>query len=168
MAKAVGLGVATVQRIWAAHGLWPHRWRIFKLSEEPAFVEKLHDIVGLYVSPPAHAVALGFDDKSQIQALDRTQPGSPMDKGSSATMTHDDKRHRTTTLFAELNALVGEVIGWNMQRHRHQGFLHVINVINRDTAAGMDIHVILDNYATTRHLNISWRKRRCSLLAKPL
>ena len=105
MAKAVGLGVATVQRIWAAHGLSPHRWRVFKLSKDPAFVEKLHDIVGLYVAPPAHAVVLSLDEKSQIQALDRTQPGLPLKKGRGATMTHDYKRHGTTTLFAALNDL---------------------------------------------------------------
>ena len=109
MAKAVGLAVSTVQSIWRAHGLAPHRWRSFKLSNDPAFAEKLHDIVGLYVSPPAHAVVLSFDEKSQIQALDRTQPGLPMKKGRLGTMTHDYKRHGTTTLFAALNVLDGTV-----------------------------------------------------------
>lgn len=154
MAKAAGLGVATVQRILAAHGLSPHRWRIFKLSKDPAFVEKLHDIVGLYVSPPAHAVVLSFDEKSQIQALDRTQTGLPMKKDRGATMPHDYKRHGTTTLFAALNVLTGEVIGRNMQRHRHQKFLRFLNAINRDTPAGMDIHVILENYAAHKHAKV--------------
>ena len=160
MAKAVGLGVATVQRIWAAHGLSPHRWRVFKLSKDPAFMDKLHDIVGLYVSPPAHAVVLSVDEKSRIQALDRTQPGLPMKKGRGATMTHDHKRHGTTTLFAALNVLTGEVIGRNMQRHRHQEFFRFLNAINRDTPAGKDIHVILDNYAAHKHAKVrAWLER---------
>ncbi len=160
MAKAVGLGVATVQRIWAAHGLSPHRWCIFKLSKDPAFVEKLHDIVGLYVSPPAHAVVFSFDEKSQIQALDRTQPGLPMKKGRGATMTHNYKRHGTTTLFVALNVLTGEVIGRNMQRHRHQEFLCFLNAINRDTPAGKDIHVTLDNHAAHKHAKVrAWLER---------
>jgi transposase len=148
MAKAVGLGVATVQRIWAAHGLAPHRWRVFKLSKDPAFVEKLHDIVGLYVSPPTHAVVLSIDEKSQIQALDRTQPGLPMKKGRGATMTHDYKRHGTTTLFAALNVLTGEVFGRNMQRHRHQEFLRFLNALERDILAGKLVHAILDNVSS--------------------
>ena len=160
MAKGVGLGVATVQRIWAAHGLSPHCWRIFKLSKDPAFVEKLHDIVGSYVSPPAHAVVLSFDEKSQNQALDRTQPGLPMKMGRGATMTHDYKRHGTTTLFAALNVLTGEVIGRNMQRYRHQEFLRFLNAINRDTPVGQDIHVILDNYAAHKHAEVrAWLER---------
>src|SRR5512134_415121 len=116
MAKAVGLGVATVQKIWRSHGLAPHRWRTFKLSNDPVFAEKLHDIVGLYVDPPAHAVVLSVDEKSQIQALDRTQPGLPMKRGRGATLTHDYKRNGTTTLFAALNVLDGTVFGQNMQR----------------------------------------------------
>jgi transposase len=114
MAAACGLAVSTIQSIWKAHGLAPHRWRSFKLSTDPAFAEKLHDIVGLYVDPPAHAVVLSVDEKSQIQALDRTQPGLPMKKGRLGTMTHDYKRHGTTTLFAALNVLDGTVIGRNM------------------------------------------------------
>lgn len=110
MAQIAGLAVSTVQKIWKAHGLAPHRWRQFKLSNDPAFAE-LHDVVGLYVSPPAHALVLSFDEKSQIQALDRTQPGLPLKKGRGATMTHDYKRHGTTTLFAALNVLTGEVFG---------------------------------------------------------
>ena len=147
MAKAVGLGVATVQKIWKAHGLAPHRWRAFKLSRDPAFAEKLHDIVGLYVSPPAHAVVLSVDEKSQIQALDRTQPGLPMKKGRGATMTHDYKRHGTTTLFAALDVLDGTVFGRNMQRHRHQEFIRFLNALEREIPAGKVVHAILDNYA---------------------
>jgi transposase len=148
MARAVGLGVATVQRIWAAHGLAPHRWRVFKLSRDPAFVEKLRDVVGLYVAPPAHAVVLSVDEKSQIQALDRTQPGLPMKKGRGATMTHDYKRNGTTTLFAALNTLTGEVIGRNMQRHRHQEFIRFLNAIEREIPAGKTVHAILDNVSS--------------------
>jgi len=148
MAKAVRLGVATVQRIWAAHGLAPHRWRVFKLSKDPAFIEKLHDIVGLYVSPPAHAVVLSVDEKSQIQALDRTQPGLPLKKGRGATMTHDYKRNGTTTLFAALNVLTGEVFGRNMARHRHQEFIRFLNALEREIPAGKVVHAILDNVSS--------------------
>ena len=120
MAKAAGLSVSSVQRIWGAHGLQPHRMRQFKLSNDPRFVDKLRDVVGLYVDPPAHAIVLSVDEKSQIQALDRTQPGLPLKKGRAGTMTHDYERHGTTTLFAAMNVLDGTVIGRNMQRHRHQ------------------------------------------------
>jgi len=148
MAKAVGLAVSTVQKIWKAHGLSPHRWRIFKLSRDPAFAEKLHGIVGLYVSPPAHAVVLSVDEKSQIQALDRTQPGLPLKKGRGATITHDYKRNGTTTLFAALNVLTGEVFGRNMQRHRHQEFIRFLNALERDIPAGKTVHVVLDNVSS--------------------
>ena len=131
MAQAAGISPASVQRIWAAHGLQPHRVRTFKLSTDPAFAAKLRDVVGLYVDPPAHAVVLSVDEKSQIQALDRTQPGLPMKKGRAGTMTHDYKRNGTTTLFAALNVLDGSVIGQCMQRHRHQEF---IRFLNRDRA----------------------------------
>jgi transposase len=147
MAKAVGMGVATVQKIWKAHGLAPHRWRAFKLSTDPAFVEKLTDIVGLYVSPPAHAVVLSVDEKSQIQALDRTQPGLPMKKGRAGTMTHDYKRHGTTTLFAALDILEGTVVGRNMARHRHQEFIRFLNTLEQEIPPGKVVHAILDNYA---------------------
>ena len=147
MAKVAGIAASTVQAIWKAHGLSPHRWRQFKLSNDPAFAEKLTDIVGLYVDPPAHAVVLSVDEKSQIQALDRTQPGLPMKKGRAGTMTHDYKRHGTTTLFAALNVLDGTVIGQNMQRHRHQEFIRFLNRIEREVPADKAIHVILDNYA---------------------
>jgi transposase len=150
MAKVAGLAVSTVQKIWKMHGLAPHRWRQFKLSNDPAFAEKLHD-VGLYVSPPAHALVLSIDEKSQIQALDRTQPGLLLKKGRGATMTHDYKRNGTTTLFAALEVLTGEVFGRNMQRHRHQEFIRVLNALERDIPAGKVVHVILDNYATHKH-----------------
>jgi transposase len=147
MAGAVGLAVSTVQNIWKAHGLAPHRWRSFKLSTDRAFAEKLHDIVGLYVDPPAHAVVLSVDEKSQIQALDRTQPGLPMKKGRMGTMTHDYKRHGTTTLFAALDVLEGTVIGRNMARHRHQEFIRFLNALEREIPQDKAVHAILDNYA---------------------
>jgi transposase len=147
MAKSIGISASAVRRIWKAHGLQPHRWRRFKLSTDPKFVEKLRDVVGLYVDPPAHAVVLSLDEKSQIQALDRTQPGLPMKKGRSGTLTHDYKRHGTTTLFAALNVLDGTVIGRNMQRHRHQEFIRFLNAIEAQTPADKAVHVILDNYA---------------------
>ena len=147
MAKVAGVAASTVQAIWKAHGLSPHRWRHFKLSNDPAFAEKLTDIVGLYVDPPAHAVVLSVDEKSQIQALDRTQPGLPMKKGRAGTMTYDYKRHGTTTLFAALNVLDGTVIAQNMQRHRHQEFIRFLNRIEREVPTDKAVHVILDNYA---------------------
>ena len=151
MATEVGISVSSVQRIWRAHGLQPHRVRQFKLSNDPKFVEKLRDVVGLYVSPPAHAIVLSFDEKSQIQALDRSQPGLPLKKGRAGTMTHDYKRNGTTTLFAALNVLDGTVIGRNMQRHRHQEFIRFLNLIEAQVPAGKAIHVILDNYAAHKH-----------------
>jgi hypothetical protein len=129
LAKAAGVSLRSVQRILEAHQLAPHRIRTFKLSNDPQFAEKLKDIVGLYVDPPDHAVVLSVDEKSQIQALDRTQPGLPMKPGRAGTMTHDYKRHGTTTLFAALNVLDGTVIGHNMKRHRHQEFIRFLNTI---------------------------------------
>ena len=151
MAKAASVSVSSVQRIWRAHGLQPHRVRQFKLSKDPDFVDKLRDVVGLYVDPPAHAVVLSVDEKSQIQALDRTQPGLPMKKGRAGTMTHDYKRHGTTTLFAAMNVLDGTVIGRNMQRHRHQEFTRFLNAVEREVPASKTIHAILDNYAAHKH-----------------
>ena len=151
MAKAAGISESSVRRIWKAHGLAPHRWRQFKLSNDPDFVMKLRDVVGLYVDPPAHAIVLSVDEKSQIQALDRTQPGLPMKKGRAGTMTHDYRRHGTTTLFAALNVLDGTVIGRNMDRHRHQEFIRFLNAIEREVPAGKIIHAILDNYAVHKH-----------------
>ena len=151
MAKAAGVSVSSVQRIWRAHGLQPHRVRQFKLSNDPEFVDRLRDVVGLYVDPPAHAVVLSVDEKSQIQALDRTQPGLPMKKGRAGTMTHDYKRNGTTTLFAAMNVLDGTVIGRNMQRHRHQELIRFLNAVEREVPAGKIVHAILDNYAAHKH-----------------
>jgi len=160
MAKSVGISVSSVQRIWRAHGLQPHRVHLFKLSDDPAFTTKLRDIVGLYIDPPAHAVALSVDEKSQIQALDRTQPGLPIKKGRCQSMTHDYKRHGTTTLFAALNVLEGKIIGRCMRRHRHQEFIRFLNTIEAEVPAGKLVHVILDNYATHKHLKVrAWLKR---------
>jgi transposase len=160
MAQASGLSVSSVQRIWRAHGLRPHQVRRFKLSTDPRFAEKVEDIVGLYVDPPAHAVVLSIDEKSQIQALDRTQPGLPMKKGRCGTMTHDYQRHGTTTLFAALNVLDGSVIGRCMQRHRHQEFIRFLNAIERTVPAGKLIHVVLDNYGAHKQAKVQqWLAR---------
>ena len=160
MAKVVGISASSVQRIWRAHGLQPHRVKQFKLSTDPRFVDKLRDVVGLYVDPPAHAVVLSVDEKSQIQALDRTQPGLPMKKGRAGTMTHDYKRHGTTTLFAALNVLDGTVIGRNMQRHRHQEFIRFLNTAEAQVPVRMAIHAVVDNYATHKHPKVQkWLAR---------
>ena len=160
LAAATGVSLRSVQRIWAAHGLTPHRVQTFKLSTDPRFLEKFTDVVGLYVDPPAHAVVLSVDEKSQIQALDRTQPGLPMKKGRAGTMTHDYKRHGTTTLFAALNVLDGTVIGRCMQRHRHEEFIRFLNAIERAVPAGKLIHAIADNYATHKHPKVrAWLAR---------
>src|SRR5665213_394964 len=160
MAKAVGVSISSVQRIWKAHGLRPHRMRAFKLSNDPKFAEKLKDVVGLYIDPPAHAVVLSLDEKSQIQALDRTQPGLPMKKGRAGTMTHDYKRYGTTTLFAALNTLDGTVMATCMNRHRHQEWLKFLRLIDRQTAREKQLHLIVDNYATHKHPNVlAWAER---------
>jgi transposase len=151
MAKAIGLSLRTVQRIWQAHKLQPHRIRTFKRSADPEFTAKLDDIVGLYMSPPRHAVVVSIDEKSQIQALDRTQPGLPLKRGKCATMTHDYKRNGTTTLFAALNVLEGKVIGRCVPRHRHQEFIRFLSTVERSVPAGKVIHAILDNYAAHKH-----------------
>jgi transposase len=151
LAKAAGVSLRSVQRILDANQLAPHRIRTFKLSNDPKFAEKLKDVVGLYVDPPAHAVVLSVDEKSQIQALDRTQPGLPMKPGRAGTMTHDYKRHGTTTLFAALNVLDGTVIGRNMQRHRHQEFIRFLNTVEARVPKRKAIHAIVDNYATHKH-----------------
>ena len=147
MAKVSGLAPSTIHRIWREHGLKPHRPETFKLSNDPRFVEKVRDIVGLYVNPPEHALVLSLDEKSQIQALDRTQPGLPMKKGRGATMTHDYKRHGTTTLFAALDVKAGTVIGQCMLRHRAAEFIRFLRLIDRQTPPELDLHLILDNYA---------------------
>jgi len=160
MARHIGISVSSVQRIWRKHGLQPHRVHQFKLSNDPRFAAKVLDIVGLYVAPPDHAVVLSIDEKSQIQALDRTQPGLPMKKGRCGTMTHDYKRHGTTTLFAALNVLDGTVIGRCMQRHRHQEFIRFLNVTEAAVPKGKAIHAIVDNYATHKHPKVkAWLAR---------
>jgi transposase len=151
MAKATGISVSSVQRIWRTHGLRPHLVRRFKLSNDPQFAAKLREIVGLYVNPPNHAIVLSVDEKSQIQALDRTQPGLPMKKGRAGTITHDYKRHGVTTLFAALDVLEGKVIGQCMKRHRHQEFIRFLNVIDAKVAKTKPVHVIVDNYAAHKH-----------------
>lgn len=151
MAKAVGLSLRTIQRIWEAHRLQPHRIRTFKRSNDPAFAAKVEDIVGLYMDPPMHAVVLSIDEKSQIQALDRTQPGLPLKPGKCGTMTHDYKRNGTTTLFAALNVLNGTVIGRCMPKHRHQEFITFLNAVERAVPVGKVVHAIVDNYATHKH-----------------
>lgn len=160
MAKAQGMSKATVQRIWVAHGLQPHRTKRFKLSRDRRFTEKLTDVVGLYLNPPDKAIVLCVDEKSQIQALQRTQPGLPMKKGRCGTMTHDYKRHGTTTLFAALNALDGRVIGECMPRHRHQEFLCFLRRLNREFPDRTPLHLIVDNYGTHKQLKVkAWLEK---------
>jgi Integrase core domain. len=154
MARAQGVSPATVQRIWTARGLKPHLVKTFKLSSDPHFEEKLVDVVGLYLNPPEKAVVLCMDEKSQIQALDRTQPWLPMKKGRAGTMTHDYKRNGTTTLFAALDVLSGSVIGQCLPRHRHEEFLKFLRTIDREVPKGLAVHMILDNYATHTHDNV--------------
>ena len=160
VAKAVGISLRAVQRIWEAHRLQPHRIRTFKRSNDPAFCEKVADIVGLYMCPPAHAVVLSIDEKSQIQALDRTQPGLPLKPGKAGTLTHDYKRHGTTTLFAALDVLEGTVLSRCMQRHRHQEFIRFLNAIEAAVPAGKLVHAIADNYAAHKHPKVrAWLAR---------
>src|ERR671939_489066 len=154
MAKRVGVSSASVQRIWSAGGLKPHLGKSFKLSNDRHFEEKLIDVVGLYLNPPDQAVVLCMDEKSQIQALDRTQPSLPLKKGRAGTMTHDYKRHGTTTLFAALNVLTGTVIGRCLPRHRNAEFLKFLRVIDREVPPGLQIHMICDNYGTHKHANV--------------
>lgn len=154
MAVELGVSASTVMRHWHAHGLKPHIVRGFKVSRDPQFVQKLEDIVGLYMSPPEHALVLCCDEKSQVQALDRTQPGLPLKKGRAATMTHDYKRHGTTTLFAALNVLDGQVIGQCQQRHTHIEWLKFLRQIDRETPKGKTLHLIADNYATHKHPSV--------------
>lgn len=148
MGAAAGISYSSVQRIWHAHGLKPHLVKTFKVSRDKNFVAKVEDVVGLYLNPPDKALVLCVDEKSQIQALDRTQPGLPMKKGRAGTMTHDYKRNGTTTLFAALNMLDGTVIGTCMPRHRQHEFLRFLKLIDQQTLPGLDLHLIVDNYAT--------------------
>lgn len=160
MAGATAVSASTVGRIWREHGIKPHRIKTFKLSNDKRFVEKLEDIVGLYLNPPEHAIVLSCDEKSQIQALDRTQPGLPLKKGRCATMTHDYKRNGTTSLFAALNIADGSIIGDCMKQHRHQEWISFLNLIRRSVPAGKEIHIICDNYATHKHAKVkAWQQR---------
>lgn len=160
LAAHLGTSVSMVQRVWKANGLQPHRSRTFKVSNDPHFVEKMIDVVGLYVDPPEHALVLCCDEKSQIQALDRTQPSLPMKPGRCGTMTHDYKRHGTTTLFAALDTMEGKLIGKCMARHRHQEWIKFLKLIDQQTPADLDLHLIVDNYATHKHPAVkSWVKR---------
>src|SRR5499425_2893818 len=151
MAKAAGLSYSSVQRIWHAHGLKPHLTKTFKVSRDKNFAAKVKDIVGLYLNPPDKALVLAVDEKSQIQALDRTQPSLPLKKGRAGTMTHDYKRNGTTTLFAALNVLTGVVIGQCLPRHRNGEFLKFLHTVDRQVPKGLQIHMILDNYGTHTH-----------------
>lgn len=160
LALVVGVSPKTVHRVWQAHGLKPHRTRTFKLSRDPQFVEKLTEVVGLYLNPPDKALVFCADEKSQIQALDRTQPGLPLKKGRCGTMTHDYKRHGTTTLFAALNVLTGQVIGTCQPRHRHQEWLRFLKRLDRETRPDRPLHLIVDNYATHKHPTVRrWLQR---------
>lgn len=160
LAKVLGINHSFVNRVWREVGLKPHLTEQFKVSNDPAFEEKLHDVVGLYLSPPENAVVFCVDEKSSIQALDRTQPGLPMKPGRCGTMTHDYKRHGTSTLFAALNTLTGEVLGECKQHHRHQEFLSFLKTIDRQTPAEQDLHLIVDNYSTHKHAKVkAWLKR---------
>ena len=161
MAAKAGVSEATVRRIWRAHGLKPHLSRTFKVSNDPEFAEKLADVVGLYLNPPEHAIVLSVDEKSQIQALDRTQPGLPIKKGRCGTMTHDYKRNGTATLFAALDTLDGRVISMCDDRHRHQEWLRFLRIIEKLTPKEKQVHLIVDNYATHKHPLVKrWLERR--------
>ena len=151
MAEQFGIGPTTVRKIWKLHGLKPHRFESFKLSNDPHFEEKLVDVVGLYLDPPEHAIVLSVDEKSQIQALDRTQPGLPMKKGRCGTKTHDYKRNGTTTLFAAMNVLDGSILSTTMERHRHTEWLKFLQHLDRKTPKKLALEIICDNYATHKH-----------------
>ncbi len=160
MAEAVGVGRTMVSQVWRAHGIKPHLERTFKLSNDKHFTEKLRDVVGIYLSPPEHAVVFCVDEKSQIQALDRTQPGLPMKKGRNGTRTHDYVRHGTCCLFAALNVLTGEVLARCESRHRHQEYLRFLRQIDSSTPAHLDLHLIADNYCTHKHHKVTaWLAR---------
>ena len=160
MAKRQGVSKSTVNNIWRGHNLKPHRIKSFKLSRDPEFLEKLTDVVGLYLNPPEQAIVLCVDEKSQIQALDRTQPGLPIKKGRCGTMTHDYKRNGTTTLFAALDVLKGKVIGQCYQRHRHQEFLKFLRLLDKEFPATVSLHLVMDNYGTHKHAKVqAWLKQ---------
>ena len=170
MARRLGTTHSFVNRVWRSHGLKPHLIRTFKLSRDPRFEEKLQDVVGLYLDPPENAAVFSFDEKSQIQALDRTQPGLPMKTGRGRTMTHDYKRHGTTTLFAALEVASGKVIGRTYRKHRHQEVLRFLREVDKAVPADQEIHLVLDNYATHKHEKVlDWieRKKRIFLHFTP-
>ena len=160
LAEHLGIGATTVRRVWQSNGLKPHLGRTFKLSRDPRFEDKLLDVVGLYMNPPEHALVLSCDEKSQIQALNRTQPGLPIKRGRAGTVTHDYKRHGTTTLFAALNTIDGSVISMCQPRHRHGEWLKFLRLINRSTPKHLSLHLIVDNYATHSHPEVQkWLER---------
>jgi transposase len=160
LAEAQGVSKSTVHNIWQAHQLQPHRDKTFKLSRDAQFLEKLTAVVGLYLNPPQQALVLCVDEKTQIQALDRTQPGLPMKKGRCATLTHDYKRHGTTTLFAALEVLQGRVVGHCFERHRHQEFLRFLRRLDQEFPGQIGLHLVLDNYGTHKHPNVqTWLQR---------
>lgn len=160
LAKVMGLSPSSMGRVWRSHGLKPHLSRTFKVSRGPQFLQKLNDIIALYMNPPEHALVFSVDEKSQIQALDRTQPGLPLVRGRAGTMTHDYKRHGTTTLFTALNTLDGTVMGTCMPQHRHQEWLKFLRLIDRQTPKDKDLHLIADNYATHKHPEVqAWLER---------
>ena len=166
MAQAQGVSKSTVSNIWRSHNLKPHRVKRFKLSRDARFLEKLTDVVGLYLNPPDQALVLGVDEKTQIQALDRTQPGLPMKKGRLGTMTHDYKRNGTTCLFAALEVLPGKVIGQCYARHRHQEFLKFLRRLDAEFPADLTLHLVMDNYGTHNHPNVkAWLKRHPRFVA---
>ncbi len=154
VAASTKVSQSTVQRVWKAHGLRPHKWATFKVSNDPNFIDRVDDVIGLYVDPPRHAVVLSVDEKAHIQALERTQPGLPMKPGRDQTMTHDYKRNGTVSLFAALNILDGKVTAHTAARNRHQEFIEFLELIERTTPPEKDIHVILDNYATHKHAKV--------------
>jgi len=160
LARELGASPAMVHRVWRANGLKPHLIRTFKLSNDKQFIEKVVDVVGLYLDPPEHALVLCVDEKTQIQALDRTQPSLPLKKGRCGTITHDYKRNGTTTLFAALNVAEGKLIGTCMKQHRHQEWIKFLKQIDEQTPAGLDLHLIADNYCTHKHPKVkNWLRR---------
>jgi transposase len=160
MAESQGVSKSTINNIWQAHQIQPHRVKTFKLSRDPKFLEKMTDVIGLYLNPPQQAIVLCVDEKSQIQALDRTQPGLPIKKGRCGTMTHDYKRNGTTTLFAALEVLQGRVIGQCYQRHRHQEFLKFLRTLDQEFPGEIPLHLVMDNYGTHKHETVrNWLKR---------
>src|SRR6266542_5637774 len=160
MAKTQGVSKSTVSNIWRSHNVKPHRVKRFKLSRDPKFLEKLTDVVGLYLNPPQQAMVICVDEKSQIQALDRTQPGLPLKKGRCGTLTHDYKRNGTTSLFAALEVLEGRVIGQCFERHRHQEFLKFLRRLDQEFPGPVPLHLVIDNYGTHQHPKVrAWLQR---------